>query len=65
MNSDHIITFLKSHPLISQRAIETQVGMPQATLRHSMAGRRNIPKKYIPDLCEILKEYGFTADKPL
>jgi len=63
MTSDQIIKFLKDHPLISQRALETQVGMPDATLRHSMAERRNIPQKYIPGICEILIQYGFTVDK--
>jgi len=62
MDSAQIIKFLKDHPLISQRALETQVSMPQATLRHSMSGTRKIPQKYIPGICDVLRQYGFTAE---
>jgi hypothetical protein len=60
MTSEQITTFLKEHPLISQRGLETACKLPIGTIRLAMAGFRPIPSKHIVIIVEELRKYGFS-----
>lgn len=59
--SNHFLTFLESHPLISVRGLEKAVNMPNDTIRKAKEskGKRGIPEKYFYQLGLILRDYGF------
>lgn len=59
MSSPQIVKWLKSHPLISVRGLETLTGLPNDTIRQAMEGKRNIPQKHIPAIVLKLRDYGF------
>jgi hypothetical protein len=62
-NSNHIITWLQSHPLIKIGPLEELADMPPDTIRQAMKGRQHVPDKYIPGLIRILKPYGYKPKK--
>lgn len=51
--------YIKELQNITIKSLEEQAGMPKKTLDHFVAGRRELPKKYIPALKKILKKYGY------
>ncbi|WP_028521947.1 hypothetical protein [Runella limosa] len=59
--SNHFLSFLNSHPLISVRGLETEIGMPKDTIRKAKEskGARRIPEKYFYQMGVILVNYGF------
>jgi len=56
MDSNKIISYLESHPLLKPASIEKLIGIPSGTIR--MDKSRDIPKKYIWPITFVLKKYG-------
>lgn len=59
-----IITFLKSHPLISLNQLEKICGVTQRTLGKAIKGERSIPIKNVDSLIKELKKYGLLVKQP-
>lgn len=59
--SNMFVQFLKSHPLISIRALEKEIGASVGIIGHPMSNNavRDIPTKYWYQLYLILTHYGF------
>lgn len=59
--SNALIEFLKTHPLISLNALEKKLNIPQSTLSKAVKGHksRSIPIGYWYKLSFELKEYGY------
>lgn len=59
--SDLYVEFLKEHPLISIRGLETELGTYKGVIGHALTenSTRKIPEKYWYDLGLILCKYGF------
>lgn len=60
--SDEIISFLKSHPLISVAGLEKQLDIPDSTIRQATTGAREIPHKHLFPVVSLLAGYGLKYD---
>ena len=60
--SDIIVEFLKSHPLISSKALEEALSIPQSTIGQALSGARLIPEKHIYYIICHLANYGLQID---
>ncbi len=59
--SDALIEYLKTHPLISLNALEKKLNIPQSTLSKAVKGHksRSIPVGYWYALSLELRDYGY------
>lgn len=57
--SNALIEFLKTHPLISLNALEKKLNIPQSTLSKAVKGHRTIPIGYRYKLSLELRSYGY------
>lgn len=59
--SDALIEFLKTHPLISLNALEKKLNIPQSTLSKAVKGHksRSIPIGYWYKFSLELRDYGY------
>ena len=53
--------FLKDKKALSIKKLEEMCSIPQDTLRHFNAGRRNLPKRHFEKIEEVLTEYGYNS----
>ena len=60
--TDHILSFLESHSLISVNLLEQELGIPQSTIGKAKSGDRLIPMKHIEQLMTELSKYGIVDD---
>jgi hypothetical protein len=60
--SNIITDFLKSHSLISVKALEEALKIPQSTIWKAVQGERLIPEKHIFPLICFLANYGLKID---
>jgi hypothetical protein len=60
--SNIITDFLKSHSLISVKALEEALKIPQSTIWKAVQGERLIPEKHIFPLICFLADYGLRID---
>jgi len=51
--------WLKEHPCLSLRCLEKKADIPEGTLKHYMAGRRELNEKHKEKLLPVLQSYGF------
>lgn len=56
--TDHILSFLESHSLISVNLLEQELALPQSTIGKAKSGDRLIPEKHIFDMLCFLSDYG-------
>lgn len=56
---EYTLEWLRSHDLISHRALEIKCGISQGSLSKALRGIRNLPEHFVPALCFELKKYGF------
>lgn len=53
--------FLKDKKALSIKKLEEMCNIPNNTLRHFNAGRRNLPKKHFDKIEHVLTEYGYNS----
>ena len=57
--SNALIEYFKTHPLISLNALEEKLNIPQSTLSKAVKGHRPIPIVYWYKLSLELRDYGY------